>query len=75
MSDLDLLLHLLVALAELCVALGEQVHLQLQVVDVRLQLLLQLQSLRLAFHFHVQGGLQGFQRPLVGFSDGGGEEE
>lgn len=71
--NLDLLLRLLAALAELGVALGEQIHLKLQLIDFSLQLLLQLQALGSTFHLHVQTGLQGLQRPLVAFSNGAEE--
>ncbi len=67
-SDLNLLLHLLAVFAELSVVLGEQIHLQLQLVDVRLQFLLEPQALCSAFHLHIQTGLQGLQRPLVALS-------
>lgn len=63
------MLHLLAVLAELGIVLGQQVHLQLQLVDVSLQLLLQLQSICFASHLRIQTGLQGLQRPLVAFSD------
>lgn len=73
--DLDLLLHLLAALAQLLVVLGQQIHLQLQLVDVSLQLLLQLQTLSSALHLHIQTGLQRLQRPLVALSVRAEEEK
>lgn len=73
-SDLDLLLHPLGVLAELCIVLGEQVHLQLQLVDVSLQFLLQLQAFCSAFHLYIQTGLHRLQRSLVTFSNRGMNE-
>lgn len=58
-ANLDLLLHLLHSLHQLCVVLVQEVHLQLQVIQLSLHLLLQARSLSATFHLHIQTGLQG----------------